>query len=96
MTEELTFPVIHSNGSDETRLRRQYNKLFCAISDAKMKLDYEIDFHERDYYPLGEDAWQKALAERNEMIKCLAKVYQYARSHMYSLDYGKDPLPYED
>ena len=93
MIEKYTMPVIHMNGSGEDSLRRQYNKLFCAISDAKTKLYYGIDFHERDYYPLGEEAWQKALAERTEIIESLAKVYEYARSHMYELDYGKEPLP---
>ena len=95
MKKEYTMPVIHMNGSGEDSLRRQYNDLFCAVSDAQAKL-LDVDFHQRDYYPLGEEAWEKALAERTEMIESLAKVYAYARSHWYELDYGKEPLPDEN
>ena len=35
-------PCIHMNGSDEDRLRRQYNDLFCAVSDAQVKLSFMI------------------------------------------------------
>lgn len=83
------------NGSDEDRLRRQYNDLFCAISDAKTKLHYGIDFHQRDYYPLGELVWSEANLEREEIKEAMNKVYQYARQHMHYLDYGKEPLPDE-
>jgi hypothetical protein len=95
MIKELTFPVIHTNGSDEESLRRQYNKLFCAVSDAQAKL-LDVDFHQRDYYPLGEAAWQNADSERIEVCEAINKVYRYARSHMHRLDYGKEPLPDEN
>jgi hypothetical protein len=70
--------------------------LFCAVAEAKSKLEWDVTFHERDYYPLGEKAWQKANEERIEVCEAINKVYDYARSHMYELDYGKEPLPYED
>ena len=95
MIEKYTMPCIHMNGSDENSLRRQYSKLFCAVSEAKMKFRY-LEFHQRDYYPLGDEAWNKALTERQEMMAALDKVYDYARSHMYALDYGKEPLPDEN
>lgn len=88
-------PCIHMNGSDENSLRRQYNDLFCAVSDAQVKL-YDVDFHQRDYYPLGDEAWYKAFKEREEVKEAMNKVYQYARQHMHFLDYGKEPLPDED
>ena len=67
MIEKYTMPCIHMNGSDENSLRRQYNDLFCAVSDAQVKLCYDTDFHERDYYPLGGEAWDKAFKEREEV-----------------------------
>ena len=61
-------PCIHMNGSDENSLRRQYNDLFEAVSDAQVKLLYDIDFHERDYCPLGELVWSEANLERKEIM----------------------------
>ncbi len=96
MIEKHTMPCIHMNGSGEDRLRRQYNELFCAVSDAQVKLLYDVDFHQRDYYPLGEETWNQALIERAEACEAINKVYQYAKQHMHFLDYGKEPLPDED
>ena len=96
MIEKHTMPCIHMNGSGEDRLRRQYNDLFCAVSDAQVKLLYDTDFHQRDYYPLGDEAWDKAFKEREEVKEAINTVYQYAKQHMHFLDYGKEPLPDED
>ncbi len=96
MIKKHTMPCIHMNGSDEDSLRRQYNDLFCAVSDAQVKLLSDTDFHERDYYPLGGEAWDKAFKEREEVKEAMNTVYQYARQHMHFLDYGKEPLPDED
>ena len=96
MIEKYTMPCVHMSGSDENSLRRQYNDLFCAVSDAQVKLLHDIDFHKRDYYPLGELVWSEANLEREEVKEAMNTVYQYARQHMHFLDYGKEPLPDED
>ncbi|MCP3682050.1 MAG: hypothetical protein GY861_05105 [bacterium] len=96
MIKKHTMPVIHMNGSGEDSLRRQYNDLFEAVSEAQVKLLYDVDFHERDYYPLGELVWSEANLEREEIKQAMNKVYQYARQHMHYLDYGKEPLPDKD
>jgi len=83
------------NGSGETSLRRQYNELFEAVSEVHIKLLFDTDFHERDYYPLGDEAWDKAYQEREEVKKAMDTVYQYAKQHMLFLEYGKEPLPDE-
>ena len=95
MIEKYTMPCIHMNGSDEDSLRRQYNELFDAVSQAQIKLLYDTDFHQRDYYPLGELVWSEANLEREEIKEAMNKVYQYAKQHMHYLDYGKEPLPDE-
>ena len=95
MIKEYTMPCIHMNGSGEDRLRRQYNELFEAVSEAQIKLLFDTDFHERDYYPLGEQAWDKAYLEREEVKKAMDKVYQYAKQHMHFFECGKEPLPDE-
>ena len=83
------------NGSGETSLRRQYNELFEAVSEVQIKLLFDTDFHQRDYYPLGDEAWDKAYQEREEVKKAMDTVYQYAKQHMHYLEYGKEPLPDE-
>jgi len=88
-------PCIHMNGSGETSLRKQYYKLFEAVSEVQIKLLFDTDFHQRDYYPLGDEAWDKAYQEREEVKKAMDTVYQYAKQHMLFLEYGKEPLPDE-
>ena len=78
-------PCIHMNGSGENSLRRQYNELFEAVSEAQIKLLYDTDFHQRDYYPLGDEAWDKAYQEREEVKEAMSKVYQYVKQHMHFL-----------
>lgn len=85
-------PCIHMNGSGETSLRKQYYKLFEAVSEVQIKLLFDTDFHQRDYYPLGDEAWDKAYQEREEVKKAMDTVYQYAKQHMLFLEYGKEPL----
>jgi len=96
MIEKYTMPCIHMNGSSEDSLRRQYQELFEAVSEALIKLLYDVDFHQRDYYPLGDEAWDKAYQEREEVKKAMDTVYQYAKQHMLFLEYGKEPLPDKD
>ena len=95
MIKEDTMPCIHMNGSGETSLRKQYYKLFEAVSEVQIKLLFDTDFHQRDYYPLGDEAWDKAYQEREEVKKAMDTVYQYAKQHMLFLEYGKEPLPDE-
>ncbi|MDB4317675.1 hypothetical protein N9973_00095 [bacterium] len=95
MIKEYTMPCIHMNGSGEASLRKQYYKLFCAVSEAQAKL-LDVDCHQRDYYPLGEEAWDKAYQEREEVKEAMDKVYQYAEQHMNFFYYGKEPLPDEN
>ena len=93
MIKKHTMPCIHMNGSGETSLRRQYNELFEAVSEVHIKLLFDTDFHQRDYYPLGDEAWDKAYQEREEVKKAMDTVYQYAKQHMLFFEYGKEPLP---
>jgi hypothetical protein len=95
MIKEYTMPCIHMNGSGETSLRRQYSELFDAVSEAQIKL-YNTHFHSRDYYPLGDEAWDKAYADRAKVNEAMNTIYEYAMQHAYFFDYRKEPLPDED
>lgn len=85
-------PFIHMNGSGKDRLSEEYSKLFEAVNEAQIKLLYNTTFHQRDYYPLGDEAWDKALSERKEVVKAMDTVYQYAMQHMHFIEYGKEQL----
>jgi hypothetical protein len=95
MIKEYTMPCIHMNGSGEASLRRQYNELFEAVNEAQIKL-YDMHFHSRDYYPLGEGAWDKAYADRAKVNEAMNMIYEYAMQHDHFFNYGKEPLPNED
>ena len=96
MIKEYTMPCIHMNGSGKDSLRKQYNELFEAVSEAQIKLLFDIAMHPRDYYPLGDEAWDKAYSEREEVKKAMDTVYQYAKQHMHFLEYGIEPFaPFE-
>ena len=92
MIKEYTMPCIHMNGSGKDSLRKQYNELFEAVSEAQIKLLFDTDFHQRDYYPLGDEAWDKAYQEREEVKKAMNTVYQYSKQLMHFLEYGKSHL----
>ena len=82
MIKEHTMPCIHMNGSGKDSLSRQYNELFEAVSEAQIKLLFDTDFHQRDYYPLGDEAWDKAYQEREEVKKAMDTVYQLSLIHI--------------
>jgi len=91
-TTEITLPLVHLNGTGETTLRREYAKLYLALSKAEDALD-ELTFHPRDYYPLGVEAFAQAVEERREMDMSLTRFRQYIRRHVYALNKGKAPIP---
>lgn len=81
---EFTLPVIHLNGNSRATLLEQYTRAddaAAALVDAFMG----IDFHARDYYPRGMDAFDRARLERNEIRNKIYDVLEYFRQHRLSL-----------
>tara|TARA_R110001592_G_scaffold31455_1_gene110842 strand:+ start:1353 stop:1652 length:300 start_codon:yes stop_codon:yes gene_type:complete len=79
-----TLPLIHLNGSGEKALLRQYKDLFEAVSKAQEAFEV-VEFHSRDYYPLGDVQWEKARDERIHVLEQLQLVYKYSSDHLISL-----------
>lgn len=50
---QLILPVIHLNGTGPTALINDYSAAIAALDRALHLITYA--YHERDYYPLGED-----------------------------------------
>ena len=95
MIKDITFPMVHLNGTGETTLRREYYDFYKALCKAESAM-HKVTFHARDYYPLGENAFSDALEERREMMVSLVRLRQYIRRHVYELNKGKEPLPEEE
>jgi len=80
MIKEITFPIVHMNGTGETTLRREYDNAYKALCEAESAMN-EVTFHSRDYYPLGIHAFSDALEERKEMMISLTKFRLYIMRH---------------
>jgi hypothetical protein len=77
---EMTLPLIHSNGNDGRKLGTQYFEAVKALYAFK-ELFYEIEFHARDYYPLGDEAWLKARAQREVQKANIESLQTYLDAH---------------
>jgi phosphoribosylformylglycinamidine (FGAM) synthase-like enzyme len=71
-----TVPLIHMNGNSQASLLDQYANARQAVAEA-MSAMKQIDFHPRDYYPLGSDAWNAAKREHGDCYENLRKSYDY-------------------
>lgn len=77
---EMQLPLIHLNGNDGSRLGHQYFealKALHAFEDAFQN----IEFHSRDYYPLGDEAWLKARAQRQVQRSNIESLRHYLDAH---------------
>jgi hypothetical protein len=79
-----TLPLVHLNGSGEKALLNQYRDLFEAVSNA-VNVFEGMEFHSRDYYPLGDVQWEKARAERLHVFEAMQLVYKYSMDHLIYL-----------
>lgn len=84
ITEESTgesLPLIHLNGSGRNMLLRHYDRALSKLRAFK-EAWIGIEFHKRDYYPLGDAAWERAVAERREMHVRIADLERYLEDHL--------------
>ena len=78
MPDEITYPTIHLNGNCKDRLQGQYQEVLDNLRDAIGAID-DIEFHARDYYVQGDDAFPKA---QQEFIAHLVKPMQEAEEYL--------------
>lgn len=78
---QLTLPLFHMNGNSAQTLTRQYYDAYNKLQEF-IDTFSGIDFHARDYYPLGDEAWDKARKERDEARKQINEVYKYLGIHL--------------
>ena len=77
---EITFPLFHMNGNTPKALGEEYFAALRAFNAFSEKF-FAVEFHSRDYYPLGAEAWNSAVAKRDEIKACLSQVRNYIDAH---------------
>jgi len=78
---QLTLPLFHLNGNSVEKLTEQYQNAFTKLQEFVDAFS-AIEFHARDYYPLGMEAWNKAMVERDHARTLLNGVYKYLETHV--------------
>jgi hypothetical protein len=76
----MCFPFIHMNGNDGKSLGGQYFDALLAIDELFEKF-FKIEFHKRDYYPKGEQAWDMAVSQREEIKQKIKDIRKHLELH---------------
>ena len=74
------FPLIHTNGTPIHTLLEDYRMAQRTLAKAMLHFQ-AITFNQRDYYPLGEQAFEIAKAERLRVAECLKSAETYLSNH---------------
>jgi hypothetical protein len=77
---EMQLPLIHLNGNSGQKLGNQYFEALKALRQFEEAFE-AIEFHSRDYYPLGDEAWLKARAQRQVQWTNIGSIRQYLDAH---------------
>ena len=78
---DFILPMIHLNGTGRSMLTEDYLK---ALKDAIRLRDSinGIEFHPRDYYPMGDEAFSDAKFARDEIRAKLDDIITYLEMHL--------------
>ena len=83
-TETQVLPLIHMNGNDGERLLKQYRVAMRSIAKSREDLS-DIEFHMRDYYPMGEEACRKARSQREVIFQKMRDIEKYLEEHAFNI-----------
>ena len=81
-------PTIHINGTGAENLEKEYSDLVEKIS-ATLDSLCVATCNARDFYPQGNEAWERARAERTEALRLLRQVNDYALAWAFHAIYAK-------
>jgi len=76
----MQLPIIHSNGNSGTALGKEYFEALRVLNKFQDAF-FAIEFHSRDYYPLGDAAWLKAVEQRKAMHVNINSLRHYLDVH---------------
>jgi hypothetical protein len=72
------------NGNNGQTLLEEYQEAMQAVSTLREKMG-DIEFHPRDYYPLGMDTYDNAKAQRLDMLKMINDLDFYLTAHAINI-----------
>ena len=75
----FTLPTIHLNGTGAADLEAQYRAVRLAISEATRLLGHAA-CNDRDFYPQGPGAYEKAVKERGQAFEHLSAAAEYVEA----------------
>ena len=76
----VCFPFIHMNGNSGKALGRQYFDALVALQKLSEKF-FAVEFHKRDYYPKGDESWNLAVNQRDEVKQKIIDIKKYLELH---------------
>ena len=85
-TTDLQLPLVHLNGTGIKTLTEGYDDADDTLQGFIDSFG-SIEFNARDYYPLGPEAWEKAVDARSEINQKIRDIKDYLdahRAHLYS------------
>ena len=93
----MELPVIHMNGTAPEALIEGYSAVYYALNDALTAL-HRATPNARDYYPIGEEATARAMAEHKARVASLEAVRREMQTIIAHVDDAMDarltqPLP---
>ena len=77
---KIQLPLIHSNGNSGKVLGSEYFEALRSLESFKKQF-YSVEFHKRDYYPLGDESWELAVKHRQEIKQKINDVHDYLELH---------------
>lgn len=78
------FPLIHLNGNNGQTLLEEYQKAMEAALVLREAFS-KIEFHPRDYYPMGVDHYDDAKAQRMDILQKLNDIDGYLTAHAINI-----------
>jgi len=81
---DFPLPTVHLNGTGRKMLNDDYTAAYCALQTA-IRAFQSIEFHARDYYTQGVDAFTRARHHRDTQLQHLAGVQHYLETHLVHL-----------
>ena len=98
-TENITLPTIHLNGNSREALLQQYTEITGPLVEAlnaiteplieALNAIERVEFHPRDYYVQGDEAFGEAAKERAKVYLDLERIIQYFHTHVNHIEYGE-------
>ena len=94
MSTQLILPLIHLGGSSPTTLISDYSAARLALEEALRLLG--VSYHDRDYYPLGEDVVRIARLQHLDRCGALRRTINELTAieqHVHEVREARDNAP---